>query len=60
MTDMETPPPAPVRHKAGPNIYTVLVFVAFVALATAAGVTWYQNVQLTGNNNPFYLEPKGR
>ena len=55
MTDLETPPPAPVRQKPGANIYTVLVFVAFAAVATATGVMWYKNVTLTEQSNPFFI-----
>jgi len=57
MTNLETPP-TPVRQKPGPNIYTVLVLTAFVALATATGIVWYKNVTLTGNGNPFFIVPK--
>ena len=58
MTELETPPPMPVRAKPEANIYTVLVVTAFVALATATGIMWYKNVTLTGNSNPFYVVSK--
>lgn len=56
-----------VKAKPGNNIYTLLVFVAFCALAFAVGVVWYQNIELTGDlqssasavKNPFHLVEDG-
>lgn len=55
MTDLETPPAARVRTRSAANIYTVLMFVTFAALATAVGVMWYMNVTTTGESNPFFI-----
>ena len=52
-----------VKTKPGNNIYSLLVFVAFVALAIGVGVVWWKNTQLTGDlqpatqavKNPFYM-----
>ncbi len=41
------------------NVYTVLVLVACLALGTAAGVTAWKNIQLTGKNNPFLILEEG-
>lgn len=37
-----------VSQKPTNNIYSGLVFVAFVALTIGVSVVWYHNVQLTG------------
>lgn len=39
------------------NVYTVLVVVAAVALAIGCGYLWVKNTSLTGQSNPFYIEP---
>ena len=52
-----------VKSKPGNNIYSLLVFIAFFALAIAVGVVWWQNIELTGDlqssskavKNPFYI-----
>lgn len=52
-----------IRGKPGSNVYTLLVFIAFIALALAVGVVWWHNIELTGDlqsatqaiKNPFYL-----
>lgn len=51
--------------KPSSNVYTVMVLVAFVALAFAVGVVWWKNIQVTGDlqpaagiKNPFYLVPQ--
>ncbi len=43
------PPPAK------PNVYTVLLVVAFVVLATGVGCMWYLNTEMTGEGNPLHL-----
>ena len=62
MTEIETPTPTPV-HKAArarpeSNIYSMMVFVAFVALVMGVAILWTKNVSLTGQSNPLYLEPQ--
>jgi hypothetical protein len=52
-----------IKGKPGNNIYSLLVFVAFIALAIAVGVMWWKNIELTGDlqpasqavKNPFYI-----
>ncbi len=41
---------------AGPNIFTVLVVVAFVVLAVGVGYVWYKHQQLF-ETHPFTVEP---
>ena len=42
-----------VRHgKAPNNVYTVLTFVAFVALTTAVVVMWIENLRLSEGDRP--------
>ena len=43
------------NRKPSPNVYTVLMLVAFLALATAVGVVYVKSTELTGNTNPFFL-----
>ena len=50
------------RRTAKPtsNVYTVLVFIAFVPLAAAIGVVAWRNIQLNedipaAGSNPFYV-----
>lgn len=53
----------PISRKPSNNVYSILVFIAFCALAVAVGVTWWKNVELTGPEqpkdaaikNPFFL-----
>ncbi|QNN25288.1 hypothetical protein HED60_24400 [Planctomycetales bacterium ZRK34] len=42
----------PISRKPSNNVYSILVFIAFVALAIAVGVTWWKNVELTGPEQP--------
>jgi hypothetical protein len=35
------------------NIYTILLFIALVALIAGVGYTWYRSSQITGTANPF-------
>ena len=35
------------RPKPRSNVYTVLAFIAFASLATACGMVWWKNVELT-------------
>lgn len=35
------------------NVYTVLVLIAFLALACAIGYVWYRSGQLFNTGNPF-------
>ncbi|MBI1368910.1 MAG: hypothetical protein GC162_09690 [Planctomycetes bacterium] len=55
---------APINRKPVSNVYTVLMFIAFVALSVAVGVTWWKNVEVTKgqqpNNgaNPFFVLEK--
>lgn len=39
------------------NIYTVLAVVATLVLLAGIGVVWSQSSKLTGQNNPWYVEP---
>lgn len=43
------------RKPAGPNVYSVLAIVAFIALAVAVGVLWVANTSITGESNPFFV-----
>ena len=64
MSQMNTGPT--VKSRPSSNIYTALLFIAFVALAAGVGVVWYQNVQITGDQpgqgpnikNPWAMVPK--
>jgi len=38
------------------NVFTVLIFVAFVVLAVAIGFVWFKHHQLFGTH-PFTVEP---
>ena len=53
MTQLETG--ARTRRKPSPNVYSVLVLISFLALATAVGVVYYKSTELTGNTNPFFM-----
>jgi len=51
------------RPSPSPNVYSVLVLIAFLALSLAVGVVWWKNVELTGDEqpgtgfkNPFYMK----
>lgn len=35
------------------NIYTVLVFIAFLVVLAGVAYVWYRSYQLTGTMNPF-------
>ncbi len=35
------------RPKPRNNVYTVLAFIAFASLATASGIVWWKNIELT-------------
>ena len=37
----------------GNNVFTVLAFIAFLALLIGVGFTWYQLAELTGSWNPL-------
>lgn len=37
------------------NIYTVLVFIAFLAVLAGVIYVWYRSYQLTGTLNPFTI-----
>ena len=41
------------RAKAAPNVYTVLVLIAFLALASTVGYVWCRCYTLFGSQNPF-------
>ena len=51
MAAKQSPPPS-----GKPNIYTVLLVVAAVVLATGVGFMWHLNTQMTGEGDPFHLE----
>lgn len=38
-----------------PNVYTVLMVVAFVALLAGVVTLWIANTQMTGQGNPFAI-----
>ncbi|MCC5830077.1 MAG: hypothetical protein JJU36_11580 [Phycisphaeraceae bacterium] len=40
---------------APPNVYTVLLLVAFVALLAGVVTLWITNTDLTGQGNPFHI-----
>ena len=44
--------------RAPSNVYTVLVVIAFLMLASAVGYVWYRSHQLFGSQNPFEV-PQG-
>jgi len=46
------------KASARSNIYTVLVFIAFLMLACGVGYVWYRNVKLFGTSNPFDVTQK--
>jgi hypothetical protein len=56
------------KAKASSNVYTALLFIAFVALAAGTATVWYYNVKLTGDlpgqgmnfKNPWFMVPKGQ
>lgn len=35
------------------NIYTVLVFIAFLVVLAGVAYVWYRSYELTGTMNPF-------
>lgn len=39
------------------NIYTVLAVVATLALLVGVGFVWKTSSELTGEKNPWYVEP---
>lgn len=41
------------RNKPRNNVYTVLVVIAFLALAFGATYVWLEVTELTGESNPF-------
>ncbi len=56
--------PETIKRRPTNNVYTVMVMVAFVALAVTVGWLWMTNVELTGdeqpaegNKNPFFVLP---
>ncbi|MEM8736920.1 MAG: hypothetical protein AAGG38_00370 [Planctomycetota bacterium] len=42
-------------NPSGPsnNIFTVLVFIAFLTLLAGVGYTWFRYQEVTGSANPF-------
>ncbi len=40
------------------NIYTVLAAVATLVLLVGVGFVWNYSKQLTGQDNPWHVEPK--
>lgn len=53
MTQFDTGSTKQIRPSS--NVYSLLVFVAFIALAVAVGFVWMQNIDLVGGDNPFKL-----
>jgi flagellin-like protein len=53
----------PARSRGQANVYTILVLIAFVALAAGVGITYWKSTELTkgepGAGSPFYLLPSG-
>lgn len=45
-----------MRREASMNVYTGLLFVAVVALATACGFMWIAAKKVGGNGNPFEIQ----
>ena len=53
MTQMSQGPYGPPRARS--NIFTVLIFVAFIVLAVGVGYVWYKHHQLF-KTHPFTIE----
>lgn len=43
----------PIFRQGGVNVYTALIFVAFMALLVAVVLVWYTSVTLFNTQNPF-------
>lgn len=56
MTQLSGRPAGPSDGPTRSNIYTVLVFIAVVALACGVGYVAYKNTKLTGTGNPFSVK----
>ena len=58
-----------VKQKPTNNVYSAMVFIAFIALVIGVSVVWWKNTSLTGEEyrgknpgsnfpNPFYIMDK--
>ena len=48
-----------MRREASMNVYTGLLFVAVVALATASGFMWVAAKKVGVDGNPFQIQKAG-
>ncbi len=57
MSQLSTNPS--LKAKPSNNIYTALVFIAFVALVAGVWIVWSKNVEITGDTqvNPNFKNP---
>lgn len=55
MTQLNTANLAGPRAKAASDVYTVLTFLALVALICGIAFVWYRATTLFGTQNPFEL-----